>query len=67
MGGSGAVALRLSRSPASVLALVKDNLNHAEDDVDRRRFLFANEATNQIQAGSDAAARIAAKAAAEQR
>jgi hypothetical protein len=26
---------------------VKDNLNAAEDDVDRRRYLFANEAENQ--------------------
>jgi hypothetical protein len=31
-----------------VLARLKDNLNQAEDVADRRRWLFANEATNQI-------------------
>ena len=32
---------------AAVLALVKDNLNAAEDEVERRRWLFAHEAENQ--------------------
>jgi hypothetical protein len=30
-----------------VLALVKENLNQAEDEIDRRRFLLASEAENQ--------------------
>lgn len=42
-----AVARRLLRTPTDVLALVKDNLNQAEDDSGRRRLLFANEAENQ--------------------
>ena len=41
------VAQRLVRMPAALLALVKDNLNQAEDEVERRRFLFAHEASNQ--------------------
>jgi 2-(1,2-epoxy-1,2-dihydrophenyl)acetyl-CoA isomerase len=41
------VAGHLVRVPASVVALVKNNLNEAEDEVDRRRWLFANEAVNQ--------------------
>jgi 2-(1,2-epoxy-1,2-dihydrophenyl)acetyl-CoA isomerase len=41
------VAARLARVPGYVLALVKENLNLAEDDVERRRWLFANEAENQ--------------------
>jgi 2-(1,2-epoxy-1,2-dihydrophenyl)acetyl-CoA isomerase len=41
------VARSLARIPAGLLALVKDDLNQAEDDVERRRFLFANEAANQ--------------------
>ena len=45
------VAARLARIPRELLALVKDNLNQAEDDAERRRFLFANEANNQIEAG----------------
>ena len=31
-----------------MLALVKDNLNAAEDEVERRRWLFAHEAENQM-------------------
>jgi 2-(1,2-epoxy-1,2-dihydrophenyl)acetyl-CoA isomerase len=42
------VAARLARMPPDLLALVKHNLNEAEDDPARRRFLFANEATNQM-------------------
>jgi 2-(1,2-epoxy-1,2-dihydrophenyl)acetyl-CoA isomerase len=46
------VADRLVRVPTSTLALVKNNLNEAEDEVDRRRWLFANEAENQRAAAS---------------
>jgi 2-(1,2-epoxy-1,2-dihydrophenyl)acetyl-CoA isomerase len=52
------VARRLLRTPASLLALVKDNLNQAEDDPDRRRTLFGAEAANQLQAVKDIAARL---------
>jgi 2-(1,2-epoxy-1,2-dihydrophenyl)acetyl-CoA isomerase len=45
------VAAQLARTPSDLLALVKDNLNQAEDEIDRRRFLFANEAHNQGEAG----------------
>ena len=45
------LARRLAKSPAEVLALVKDNLNQAEDDVHRRRYLFASESFNQQKAG----------------
>jgi 2-(1,2-epoxy-1,2-dihydrophenyl)acetyl-CoA isomerase len=41
------VAGRLVRTPGALLALVKDNLNEAEDEVERRRWLFAHEAENQ--------------------
>ncbi len=43
-------ARRLARTPASLLALVKDNLNEAEDEASRRRWLFAHEAENQLAA-----------------
>lgn len=46
------VAGRIAAIPSHVLARVKDNLNHAEDDPDRRRWLFANEAHNQVSAGA---------------
>jgi 2-(1,2-epoxy-1,2-dihydrophenyl)acetyl-CoA isomerase len=52
------VAAQLVRTPGDVLALVKDNLNQAEDDADRRRFLFANEAENQSAAGRALLARL---------
>jgi 2-(1,2-epoxy-1,2-dihydrophenyl)acetyl-CoA isomerase len=52
------VASRLVRVPTELLALVKDNLNQAEGEVERRRFLFANEACNQIEAGRAVAARV---------
>ncbi len=45
------VARQLVQSPESVLALVKDNLNAAEDEVERRRWLFAHETENQRTAG----------------
>lgn len=41
------VAQKLAAIPSRVLALTKENLNLAEDDVDRRRYLFAHEAANQ--------------------
>jgi len=41
------VARRLVRTPAALLKLVKDNLNEAEDEAARRRYLFAHEAENQ--------------------
>jgi 2-(1,2-epoxy-1,2-dihydrophenyl)acetyl-CoA isomerase len=41
------VARRLVRTPAALQALVKDNLNAAEDEAARRRYLFAHEAENQ--------------------
>jgi len=37
------IAARLCRLSTPVLARTKDNLNQAEDLVDRRRWLFANE------------------------
>jgi hypothetical protein len=43
------VARRLTRTPAALLALVKDNLNAAEDEIERRRYLFAREAENQAE------------------
>jgi 2-(1,2-epoxy-1,2-dihydrophenyl)acetyl-CoA isomerase len=54
-------AARLVRTPASVVALTKDNLNRAEDDVDRRRHLFAAEAENQVRSAVDIRSRMAAK------
>jgi 2-(1,2-epoxy-1,2-dihydrophenyl)acetyl-CoA isomerase len=44
------IAARLVRTPATLLALTKANLNEAEDDADRRRWLFAQEAENQTEA-----------------
>ena len=52
------IAAQLVRTPTELLALVKDNLNQAEDEVDRRRFLFANEAHNQAEAGKAMMARL---------
>jgi len=52
------VAGRLARIPGALAALVKDNLNAAEDEVDRRRFLFANEASNQAESGRLAMERL---------
>jgi 2-(1,2-epoxy-1,2-dihydrophenyl)acetyl-CoA isomerase len=57
------VASGLVRTSANLLALVKDNLNQAEDELDRRRFLFANEAENQAAAREAMLARAAARAA----
>jgi 2-(1,2-epoxy-1,2-dihydrophenyl)acetyl-CoA isomerase len=44
------VARRISATSSRILALVKDDLNEAEDEVERRRWLFAHEAENQIAA-----------------
>jgi 2-(1,2-epoxy-1,2-dihydrophenyl)acetyl-CoA isomerase len=57
------VAARLARTPAELLALVKDNLNQAEAEVDRRRVLFANEAHNQTEAARAMLARTQQAAA----
>jgi 2-(1,2-epoxy-1,2-dihydrophenyl)acetyl-CoA isomerase len=59
------VAATLVRSPAALLAKVKDNLNQAEDEVDRRRFLFANEAENQIEGARLMMERLQARATPE--
>jgi 2-(1,2-epoxy-1,2-dihydrophenyl)acetyl-CoA isomerase len=53
------VARRLARIPSNVLAGTKDNLNRAEDDVERRRSVFANEAHTQIETARALAARLA--------
>jgi len=53
------VARRLVRTPATLLALVKDNLNQAEDEVERRRWLFAHEADNQVRSAREALERLA--------
>ncbi len=52
------VARRLTRIPAALLALVKDNLNAAEDEVQRRRWLFAHEAENQAESARLIRARL---------
>jgi 2-(1,2-epoxy-1,2-dihydrophenyl)acetyl-CoA isomerase len=56
------VAHKLLRTPATIWALTKDNLNQAEDDIDRRRYLFASEATNMIQSSQEAASRMRKRA-----
>ncbi len=45
------VARQLTRIPAALMALIKANLNDAEEEVGRRRHLFAQEAENQAEAG----------------
>ena len=42
------VSQNLARTPSTLWALVKDNLNVAEDEVERRRWLFAHESENQM-------------------
>lgn len=54
-------ARRIARLPSDILDRVKANLNEAESPAERRRWLLAHEATNQI----EGAARRAARAAAE--
>lgn len=56
------VARRLVKTPAALLALVKDNLNAAEDEAERRRFLFANEAANQTESGRQMSERLQRRA-----
>jgi 2-(1,2-epoxy-1,2-dihydrophenyl)acetyl-CoA isomerase len=53
------VAERLARTPAALLGLVKENLNEAEDEVERRRALFAHEAHNQYESARQIARRRA--------
>ncbi len=57
------VASRLVRTPAALLALVKDNLNQAAHELEHRRLVFATEAANQAQAGRLIAARMKKRAA----
>ena len=47
------VAQRISRMSGRLLGRLKNNLNEAEDSPERRRFLFANEAHNQIEGGRE--------------
>jgi 2-(1,2-epoxy-1,2-dihydrophenyl)acetyl-CoA isomerase len=56
------VAQRMLRTPSTLFALIKDNLNQAEEDADRRRHLFSVEAKNQGQAAADIAERMRRKA-----
>jgi 2-(1,2-epoxy-1,2-dihydrophenyl)acetyl-CoA isomerase len=55
------IAGELVRTPATLLALVKDNLNLAEDEVERRRWLFAHEAENQASSAKAMMERMAQK------
>jgi 2-(1,2-epoxy-1,2-dihydrophenyl)acetyl-CoA isomerase len=55
------VARKLVRTPAALLALVKSNLNAAEDEMERRRWLFAHEAENQVSAAKAMMGRMQAK------
>ena len=57
------VARQLTRTPSTLLALVKDNLNVAEDESDRRRFLFAHESANQSESARLIAERMRRAAA----
>jgi 2-(1,2-epoxy-1,2-dihydrophenyl)acetyl-CoA isomerase len=57
-----ATAQQMLRTPASIWALTKDNLNQAEADIERRRHLFANEATNMVRSSQAIAERMLAKA-----
>ncbi len=60
------IANKLVRTPATLLALVKENLNAAEDEVERRRWLFASEAENQGRSAKAMMERRAQKQAAEE-
>ncbi len=59
------VAQKLLRVPATLLALIKNNLTEAEEDANRRRYLFDLEARNQRQSAHDIAERLRRKARAE--
>ncbi|MGD9703418.1 MAG: enoyl-CoA hydratase/isomerase family protein [Acidimicrobiia bacterium] len=52
-----AIARRIIRISGAVLGLMKENLNQAEDEPERRRFLFANETNNQVEGARRARAR----------
>lgn len=56
------IANSLVRTPAALLSLVKENLNLAEDEVERRRWLFAHEAENQGRSARAMMERMAQKA-----
>ena len=56
------VAQKLLRVPATLLTLIKNNLTEAEEEADRRRYLFDLEARNQRQAGKDIVQRMRKKA-----
>ena len=56
------VARKLLRVPATLLALMKNNLTEAEEEADRRRYLFDLEARNQRRAGEDIFRRMRRKA-----
>jgi hypothetical protein len=49
------------------LALVKNNLNAAEDEAERRRWLFANEAENQAKSAKAMMERLAKEQNAEEK
>lgn len=53
------VAAGLARIPREVVALVKDNLNRAEDEAGHRRSVFAHEAANQLASAAAMRARAA--------
>ena len=57
------VAQKLLRVPATLLALIKNNLTEAEEEANRRRYLFDLEARNQRQSAKDIAERMRRKAA----
>jgi 2-(1,2-epoxy-1,2-dihydrophenyl)acetyl-CoA isomerase len=56
-------ARTMARLPVDLLGRIKDNLNQAEGVPGRRQWLFANEATNQIDGVKARMARAAAKQA----
>ena len=60
------IANQLVRTPATLLALVKENLNAAEDEAERRRWLFASEAENQIESAQATMDRLAQRQQAAQ-
>lgn len=55
-------AREMARLPADLLARIKDNLNEAESERGRRRWLFAHETTNQIEGVAARMARAAERA-----
>ncbi len=60
------LARPLTRIPADLLGRVKENLNEAESDRSRRRMLFAQETTNQIEGVAARMERAAAERAARE-